>query len=103
MRRLHCDWAAFGSWTIEASSGDGETKRRTAIQQRAFSAPAADVFCVSWDGKDRQLGMASTPTNAISMLNQWRELEARSCDSYEGAIVLAYEWLTDRLASSRTL
>ena len=100
VRRLHCDWAAFGSWTVEASSGDGEARRSSAIQRRAFSEPGADVFRVIWDGKDRQLDMASTPTTVISMLNQWRGIEARSCDSCEAAIVLAYEWLTDRLASS---
>jgi hypothetical protein len=31
----------------------------------------ADVFRVIWDGKDRQLNMASTPTTVISMLNRW--------------------------------
>jgi hypothetical protein len=102
VRRLHCDWAAFGSWTVEASSGDDEAKRSSAIQRRAFSESGAEVFRVSWDGKDRQLDMASTPTTVISMLNQWRGIEARSCDSYEAAIILAYEWLTDRVASSRT-
>jgi hypothetical protein len=36
------------------------------------------------------------------MLNQWRGIEARACDSHEGALVLAYESLTERLASSRS-
>jgi hypothetical protein len=100
VRRLHCDWSSFGSWTIEASSGGGEAKRSLAIQRRAFSEPGAEVFRVIWDGKDHHVAMASTPTTVISMLNQWRGLEARSCDSHEGALVLAYEWLTDRLGSS---
>jgi len=101
VRRLHCDWSSFGSWTVEASSGDGEAKRSSAIQRRAFSEPGAEVFRVIWDGKDYQLAMASTPTTVISMLNQWRELEVRSCDSHEGARVLAHEWLSDRLGPSQ--
>jgi hypothetical protein len=102
VRRLHCDWSSFGSWTIEASSGDGEAKRSSAIQRRAFSEPGPEVFRLIWDGKDHQVAMASTPTTVVSMLNQWRGLEARSSDSHQGALVLAYEWLTDRLGSSRT-
>jgi hypothetical protein len=102
VRRLHRDWAAFGSWTVEASSGDGEANRSSAIQSRAFSGPGAEVFRVIWDGKDRQLDMASTPTTVISMLNQWRGIESRFCDSHEAAIILAYEWFTACLASSRS-
>lgn len=101
VRRLHCDWAAFGSWTVEASNGNDEARSSSAIKRRAFSEPGAVVFRVIWDGKDRHLDMASTPTTVISMLNQWRGIEAQSCDSHEGALVLAYEWLTERLASYR--
>ena len=101
VRRLHCDWSSFGSWSVEASSGDGEAKRSSAIQRRAFSEPGTEVFRVTWDGKDHQAALAATPTTVISMLNQWRGLETRPCDSHEGALILAYEWLTDRLGSSR--
>jgi hypothetical protein len=103
VRRLHCDWSSFGSWVVEAASGDGEAARSLAIQRHAFSEPGAEVLRVTWDGKDHQVALASTPTTVISMLNRWRVLEERRCDSHEGALVLAQEWLTDRLGSSRTL
>jgi hypothetical protein len=103
VRRLHCDWSSFGSWIVEAASGDGEAKRSLAIQRRAYSEPGAEVFRVTWDGKDHQVAMASTPTTVISMLNQWRVLEERACDSHDGALVLAHKWLSDRLGSPRTL
>jgi hypothetical protein len=32
VRRLHCDWSSFGSWIVEAASGDGESMRSLAIQ-----------------------------------------------------------------------
>lgn len=36
VRGLHCDWSAFGSWTVEASSGDAESKRSSAIRRHTF-------------------------------------------------------------------
>jgi hypothetical protein len=103
VRSLHCDWSAFGSWTIEASGGDAETKRSAAIQRHAYAEAGPEVFRVIWDGKERELSIASTPTEVTVMLNQWRHLEARSCDSTDAALESAEEWLCDRLGSSPTL
>lgn len=97
VRRLHCDWAAFGSWTVEASSSPGELRRSAAIDQRAFNEPGPDVFRVIWDGKDHELTMASTPTTVITMLNQWRQLDSRPCVSHEDALDLAEAWLIDQI------
>jgi hypothetical protein len=52
-------------------------------------------------GKDHQVAMASTPTTVISMLNQWRVLEERACDSHDGALVLAHKWLSDTASVRR--
>ena len=100
VRRLDCNWSAFGSWTIEASSGDSEAKRSLAIRIQAFTAPGPDVLRVTWDGKEHQVKLASTPTTVISMLNRWRVLEGQRCDSHKAAVALAYNWLADRLGSS---
>jgi hypothetical protein len=99
VRRLHCDWSAFGSWTVDASRGDAEAKRSSAVQRHAFSEAGPEVCRVEWDGKDRQLSMRSTPTQAAVMTNQWRHLESQSCDSYEAALALAEKWICDRLGS----
>ena len=99
VRRLHCDWSGFGSWTVDASRGDAEAKRSSAIHRHAFNEAGPEVCRVEWDGKDRQLYMGSTPTEASVMLNQWRHLEPQSCNSYEAALALAEEWLCDRLGS----
>jgi hypothetical protein len=99
VRRLHCDWSAFGSWTVDSSRGDAEAKRSSAVQSHAFSEAGPEVCRVEWDGKDRQLSMRSTPTQATVMMNQWRHLEAQSCDSNEAALALAEKWICDRLGS----
>jgi hypothetical protein len=96
---LRCDWGAFGSWTVEASSGDAEAKRASAIHRHAFDEAGPEVFRASWDGKDRLLSMGSTPTKPGVMLNQWRYLEPQSCNSHEAALALAEKWLCDRLGS----
>src|SRR5262249_42872339 len=103
VRRLDCDWSAFGCWIIEASSGDAETRRAAAIHRHAFNDPGPEVFRVEWEGRDGELYMTSTETEATVMLNQWRQLESRSCDSSEAAIALAEKWLSERLGSSQTL
>jgi hypothetical protein len=47
VRSQHCDWSAFGSWTLDASRGDAEAKRSAAIRLHAFNETAPDV-CL-WD------------------------------------------------------
>lgn len=68
VRCLHYDWSAFGSWTVDASRGDAEAKRSSAVQRHAFSEAGPEVCRVEWDGKDRQLSMRSTPTQATVMM-----------------------------------
>jgi len=99
VRRLHCDWSVFGSWIVEASGGAAQEKVSEAIRRQAYDEPGPEVFCVTWDARDRRLLLESTPTGAISMSNQWRELEARQLDSHDAALVLAEEWLKTRLGA----
>ena len=103
VNRLHCDWSIFGSWFVEATSRDAEAKRSSAIHRQAYDDSGPVVLRVTWDARDRRLSLESTPTEVISMLNKWRELEARSCDTHEAALALTQEWLSERLGSSRTL
>ena len=100
LNRLHCDWSVFGNWSIEVTSADAQARLSSAIERRAFDEPGPEVFRVTWDARDGWLSLASTPTGIVSMLNQWRELESRSCDSSEVALSLAYEWLSGRVGSS---
>jgi hypothetical protein len=102
VRRLDCGWSSFGSWVVEASRGDDEVKRSLAVRRRAFSEPGPEVFRVTWDGREHLVAMASTPTIAISMLNRWRKLDEKSCESHDDALTVAYDWLSDRLGSSPT-
>ena len=102
VRSLHCDWSAFGSWTLDASRGDAEAKRSAAIRRHAFNEAGPEVCRAMWDGKDRQLSMGSTPSQVSVMVNQWRYLEPQSCNSYEAALMLAEKWLCDHLGSSPT-
>ena len=97
VRSLHCEWSAFGSWTLEASSGEAERKRTVAIHRHAFNEPGPEVFRVTWDGRERHLSMGATPTKVSTMSNQWRHLEARPCDSVAAAIALAEDWLCGRV------
>jgi hypothetical protein len=99
VRSLHCDWSAFGSWTLDASRGDAEAKRSPAIRLHAFDETGPEVCRAIWDGKERQLSMGSTPSKVSVMVNQWRYIEPQSCDSYEHALTLAENWLYSRLGS----
>jgi hypothetical protein len=101
VRKLDCDWQSFGSFVVDASDGDEEAKRALAVQRKAFAEPGPDVYRLSWDGKDRLLSAGSMRTTASTMIGPRRALDSRPCDSYEDAIRVAYEWLTDRLGSSR--
>jgi hypothetical protein len=101
VRKLDCDWQSFGSFVVDASDGDEEAKRALAVQRKAFAEPGPDVYRLSWDGKDRLLSAGSMRTTASTMIDPRRALDSRPCDSYEDAIRVAYEWLTDRLGSSR--
>lgn len=101
VRKLDCDWQSFGSFIVDASDGDEEAKRALAVQRGAFGEPGPDVYRLSWDGKDRLLSAGSMRTTASTMIGPRRALDSRPCDSYEDAIRVAYEWLTDRLGSSR--
>lgn len=101
VRKLDCDWQSFGSFTVDASDGDEEAKRALAVQRGAFAEPRPDVYRLSWDGKERHLSAGSMRTTASTMIGPRRALDSRPCDSYEDAISVAYEWLTDRLGSSR--
>jgi hypothetical protein len=101
VRKLDCDWQSFGSFIVDASDGEEEAKRALAVQRGAFAEPGPDVYRLSWDGKDRLLSAGSMRTTASTMIGPRRALDSRPCDSYEDAIRVAYEWLTDRLGSSR--
>jgi hypothetical protein len=102
VRNLHCNWSAFGSWTVEASSGDGERKRSSAIRRHELNEPGPEVLRVTWDGRERQLSMDATPTGVSTMSNRWRHLDTHSCDSAEAALALAEEWLCSRLGSGQS-
>jgi len=99
--KLDCNWQSFGSFTVDASDGDEEAKRALAVQRGASAEPGPDVYRLSWDGKDRLLSAGSMRTTASTMIGPRRALDSRLCDSFEDAIRVAYEWLTDRLGSSR--
>ena len=101
VRRLDCNWQAFGSFIVDASDGDEEAKRALAVQRGAFAEPGPDVYHLSWDGKDRLLSAGSMRTTASTMIGPMRALDGRPCDSYEDAISLTYEWLIERLGSSQ--
>lgn len=101
VRSLRCDWSSFGSWSVEASRGDGERKRSAAIQRKAFDEPGPEAVRVSWDGKDRQLAMTTIRTTAAYVIGPAERLDTQQCDSFEAALALAEEWLSDRLRSSR--
>jgi hypothetical protein len=57
VRHLDCDWSGFGSWTVEASRGDAEAKRSSAIRRDAFSEAGSEVCRVmAVDGIDANYG-----------------------------------------------
>lgn len=97
VRCLYCDWSAFGSWTIEASSGLDEAKRSTALNRHDWGEAGPEVYRVVWDGRDRQLSMASTPTTVSVMPNQWRHRDPLAFESTETALAYAEEWLCDNV------
>ena len=101
VRRIDCSWGSFGSFIVEATDGDEETKRVSAIRRGAYSESGPDIYRALWDGKERELLFESMRSTATTVFGPSRAIESRSPTSYVEAIESAYEWLADRIGSSR--
>jgi hypothetical protein len=103
VRRIDCSWGSFGSFIVEVTDGDEETKRASAIQRGAYSESGPDIYRALWDGKERDLTFGSMRSTATTIFGPSRAIESRSPTSYIEAIESAFEWLADRIGSSRRL
>jgi hypothetical protein len=98
VRSLQAEWSAFGSWLIEASEGDAEDRRGTALQAGDYDAPGPEVVRITWDGRDRVLDACLLHTTAISSGGRPDPLMSQACDSRSEALRIAESLLLDRLA-----
>jgi hypothetical protein len=101
VRRIDCSWGSFGSFIVEVTDGDEETKRASAIRRGAYSESGPDIYRALWDGKERDLAFGSMRSTATSIIGPSRAIESRSPTSHVEAIESAYEWFADRIGSSR--
>jgi hypothetical protein len=69
---LHCDWASFGSWTLEVQKGPAADTYGDALLREQWDTPGPDVLRVSWDGRDRLLTIERAPTPPLSSPGPWK-------------------------------
>lgn len=68
---LHCDWAHFGSWTLEAQTGQAADRYDEALLAKQWDTAGPEVLRASWDGKERLLVIERAPTPPLSSPGPW--------------------------------
>ena len=68
---------------------------RDALLAKKWDTWGPEVVRITWDGHERLLTAATSPTPPLSAPNQWKTVVDRTFDSREEAIMFAEEFLVD--------
>ncbi len=88
IRSLHSEWAHFGSWAVQVTSGDAEDNRGQALLEHNYAAAGPVIIEAVWDGREHELLIRCTSSGVLSMHNQWQQMARRSLESS----VAAMDW-----------
>jgi hypothetical protein len=69
---LHCDWASFGSWTLEVQRGPAADTYGDALLTEQWDTPGPEVLRFAWDGRERLLTIERAPTPPLSSPGPWQ-------------------------------
>lgn len=83
---LHCDWASFGSWTLQVQKGPAADAYADALRAERWDTPGPDVLRIEWDGRERFITIASAPTPPLLSPGPWTRQDDRAFDNREAAI-----------------
>lgn len=91
--RLHCDWASFGSCILEVQRGAAADAYSDALLASKWDTWGPEVVRIVWDGRDKQLVIATSPTPPLSAPNQWHTVREEAFDDREAALTFAEQFL----------
>ena len=92
---LHCDWASFGSWSLQAQRADAAEAYGDALRGGRTDVPGPEVIEVAWDGKDKLLTVETAPTPPLSAPGPWRHLATEGCADRSASIRFAENYLRE--------
>jgi len=93
--RLHCDWASFGSWSIEVQRGADADAYARALHSERWDSWGPDVVRITWDGHQQQVVVAAASTPPLAIPNQWEVQRNKVLSSGNSALRFAEDYLTD--------
>ncbi|HKE86402.1 MAG TPA: hypothetical protein VKB50_21740 [Vicinamibacterales bacterium] len=93
--RLHCDWASFGSWMLEAQRGAAADAYGDALLGKERDTWGPEVVRVMWDGREKRLAIATSPTPPLSAPTQWRTVTEEAFDDRVAALTFAEKFLAE--------
>ena len=91
--RLHCDWASFGSWSLEVQQGEAADRYGEALRKEQWDTCGPEVVSFAWDGRERILTVETAPTPPLSAPNQWERQVHQVLDSRQAALTFVEEYL----------
>lgn len=91
--RLHCDWASFGSWSLEVQRGPAADAYGAALLASKWDTPGPEVARITCDGREKHLVAATSPTPPLSAPNQWTIVVEEAFRSQDEAIARAEQFL----------
>jgi hypothetical protein len=95
--RLDCEWASFGSWSLEVQRGQAADKYHAALLKEDWNARGPDVVRFTWDGRERLLTIETAPTPPLSSAGPFKRVAHNSCENLAEAVRVAEEYVTSGL------
>jgi ATP-dependent Clp protease ATP-binding subunit ClpA len=92
---LHCDWASFGSWTLQAQRAEAAEAYDDALRGGRTDVAGPEVIEVAWDGKEQLLTFETAPTPPLSAPGPWRQVATEGCADRPASIRFAEDYLRD--------
>jgi hypothetical protein len=90
---LHCDWASFGSWMLQAQKGSAADAYGEALLAERWDTAGPDVLRIWWDGRERLLTIESAPTPPLSSPGPWTRQDDKVFENCEAATRFVEEHL----------
>jgi hypothetical protein len=96
---LRCDWASFGSWSLQAQKGRAADAYGDALKAKRCDASGPEVLRASWDGRERLLTIEHASTPPLSSPGPWKRETERKFGDFEAAVCFVEEhiarWVCD--------